>query len=94
MLKEVMENCLPPSQMFPTFTASPSIIKEGPKAKFFVDALVNSRVLVTLPPTSCAPRQKGSYVFVKDSAEALQSRLDMCKFSLIGRLILSKAYKG
>ena len=50
-------------------------------------------VPVTLPTTSCALRQKGSYVSVRINSEALRSRMEMCKFSLIGRLILSKGDK-
>ena len=50
-------------------------------------------MFTVLPPNSCTPQQKGSYGSVKVNAEALKSRLDLCQFSLIGRLILSKRDK-
>ena len=50
-------------------------------------------VPVTLPLTSYASIQKGSYVYVRINSEALRSRMEMCKFSLIGRLTLSKGDK-
>ena len=51
-------------------------------------------VPVTLPSTSYAPKQKESYVSARINSEALRSKMEMCKFSLIGRLILSKGDKS
>ena len=50
-------------------------------------------VSIVLPPNSCTPQQKRSYVSVKVNVEAFKSRLDLCQFSLIGRLILAKGDK-
>ena len=63
-------------------------------ARSFVDVLLNKvSESLSLPPLSCAPQQKKAYVSVKVNHAAFQERLDLCKFSLIGRLILSKGNK-
>ena len=51
-----MENYLSLAQMFPIVKALPTVAKEGTKPKSFANALINSQVPVTLPPTSCAPK--------------------------------------
>ncbi|PON62529.1 hypothetical protein TorRG33x02_279030 [Trema orientale] len=46
--------------------------------------------VTNIAPESSKPLLKGNYVCVKVNETALQNRLEMCQFSLIGRIFLSK----
>ncbi|PON33061.1 hypothetical protein TorRG33x02_355600, partial [Trema orientale] len=46
--------------------------------------------VMNIAPESSRPSIKGNYVCVKVSENALQTRLELCKYSLIGRIFLSK----
>ncbi|PON69641.1 hypothetical protein PanWU01x14_087640 [Parasponia andersonii] len=66
----------------------------APHAKSFADVVLNTKTMVmSLPSTSSIPQQKGAYVSVKVNPTAVEERLNLCKFSLIRRVILSKGDK-
>ncbi|PON64122.1 hypothetical protein PanWU01x14_126440, partial [Parasponia andersonii] len=46
-------------------------------------------MVMSLPSISSIPQQKGVYVLVKVNPTTMEERLNLCKFSLIGRVILS-----
>ncbi|PON48647.1 hypothetical protein PanWU01x14_236120 [Parasponia andersonii] len=65
-----------------------------PHTKSFADVVLNKKTMVMpLLSISSIPQQKGAYVSVKVNPTAVEERLNLCKFSLIGRLILSKVDK-
>ncbi|PON36372.1 hypothetical protein PanWU01x14_328970 [Parasponia andersonii] len=66
----------------------------APHANSFADVVLNKKIMVMpLPSTSSIPQQKGAYVSVKLNLAAVEERLNLYIFSLIGRVILSKGEK-
>ena len=88
----IMDNYFSHAQLFPKIGSSSTAVVNDGKPKSFVEAVSKTKPLV-LPPSSCSPHKKGAYVSVRVNSEALQSRLELCRYSLIGRLILAKGDK-
>ncbi|PON37418.1 Zinc knuckle CX2CX4HX4C [Parasponia andersonii] len=67
----------------------------APHAKSFADVVLNKKTMVMpLPSISSIPQQKGTFVSVKVNPTTVEERLNLCKFSLIGHVILSKGLWG
>ena len=64
-----------------------------PSCSFYEVFLNKAPIPLPLPPISCAPQQKDAYVSIKVNQVAFQERLNLCKYSLIGRVILGKGNK-
>ena len=63
-------------------------------SRSFSKVLLNkARIPLPLPPILCVSQQKGAYVQVKVNQVAFQGCLNLCKYSLIGRIILEKGNK-
>ena len=73
--------------------ATPVIESTKPSCSFSKVLLNKAPIPLSLLHVSCAPQQKGAYVSVKVNLITFQERLNHCKYSLIGRVILRKGNK-
>ena len=70
------------------------VMENSKPSRSFSEVLLNKvPIPLPLPLVSCAPQQKGAYVSVKVNQISFQERLNICKYSLIGRVIFGKGNK-
>ena len=78
----------------PFLTSTAPVMENSKPSRSFSDIPPNkARIPLLLLPSSCAPQQKGAYVSVRVKQVAFKERLNLCKYSLIGRVILGKGNK-